>query len=103
MRRIYFICFLRKFLSPVTVKAGLLVYGFFHLSFYVSYLDVVKNAGGGRAVANYDYWWQAFTHTELLVQVMVSAVIAMTFWLLYDAYINLRPKKKFKLFPLKHS
>jgi hypothetical protein len=89
MRRIYLIWFGRIFLNRFTIKIGVLGLLMWELATYVVVQAVVENALHAQGSAGYMY--DAFLHTDLVVQGIVIGGAVVAGLLARDTYRNISP------------
>jgi hypothetical protein len=86
MRRVYTVWVLKKLVSPTSMKL-LVLAGVLKQSFLmVSVPNVIKNSPSlWNPVAISEFFSRAFLNTEISVQLLFIATLALTFWLIRDA------------------
>lgn len=90
MRRIYLISFFRKCFSIAAIKVYSAVVLFFGLYINVSVADVFKNSLKFGSLETtminlFNFYKQAFVHTELDVQIISVLLIALASFILIDS------------------
>lgn len=84
MLRVYLAHIKRVLWSPVAIRCYLFVGLAGGLAYHVSFGDVVANMPRNNMFAASEYSWNAFTHTELLVQLLLVAGAGISIALLRD-------------------
>ena len=86
MRRVYTVWVLKKLTSPIAMKL-LILAGIMKQSFsLVSVSNVIKNSPSFLdPVASSTFVTRAFLHTELSVQFLTLATLALLLWFIRDA------------------
>ncbi len=85
MRRVYAIWFARTVASPAAVKIALFAAVVWRLKEYVSLRHVIANAPSLTSIpGNFFFFEAAFFHTQLVVQGLVVASLALVLWFMRD-------------------
>lgn len=84
MRRVHFLWWVRRISHPLILRAGLFTYSVVHLSYMVSYPDIMRNTLGVKVYRSPTYLGQAFLNTDILSQALIVAACATGAWLMLD-------------------
>lgn len=84
MRRVYAVWFLKRITSPAMVRLYAVVALFVQLLRNISVTNVLENMSGIDVVGGVLYVAQAFTETELAVQLYLSLFTVVALWMLFE-------------------
>jgi hypothetical protein len=90
MRRVRRIYILRQVLNPLTLKIYALALMGIIASYLVSIPDILRNIPISDLSALYTFGTFSIVHTEVYVQLMVAAALALLLWLMRDIVRSMR-------------
>lgn len=87
MRRVYAIYAFRM----VVPKVAVLTVALFALKYFVSFVDVFRNMPSlGEVARSTAFFWSAFVHTDIIVQVSLVATLVVLTLMVRDITRNMR-------------
>ena len=84
MRRVYFICAIRRIFSPMMLKVYIGALFAWQMISSVSVSSVINNAESLSPMYLASYFSYAFMHTELIIKALLIGLVLLSVWLIRD-------------------